>query len=186
MPSVIGQSRDDAVSTLINAGLSPHSFAVHSSKPIDTVVAQDPTAGKVVEKGSTVRINYSSGPAAVTVPSVIGMTFDQASTTLRNQGFQVSRTDVDSDQAKGIVVDQSPSGSATPGSTIQLSVSKGPKQSTVPDVTSQDEASARTTLEQRRLHGDGHAPERDRPGSRRNRAQPEPHAAGRRRRRARR
>ncbi len=148
VPSVIGQSRDAAVSTLINAGLSPHSFAVHSSKPIDTVVAQDPTAGKVVEKGSTVRINYSSGPAAVTVPSVIGMTFDQASTTLRNQGFQVSRTDVDSDQAKGIVVDQSPSGSATPGSTIQLSVSKGPKQSTVPDVTSQDEASARTTLEQ--------------------------------------
>src|SRR6478736_1165836 len=148
VPSVIGQSRDAAVSTLINAGLSPHSFAVHSSKPIDTVVAQDPTAGQVVEKGSTVRINYSSGPAAVTVPSVIGMTFDQASTTLRNQGFQVSRTDVDSDQAKGIVVDQSPSGSATPGSTIQLSVSKGPKQSTVPDVTSQDEASARTTLEQ--------------------------------------
>ena len=46
------------------------------------------------------------------------------------------------------MVDQSPSGSATPGSTIQLSVSKGPKQSTVPDVTSQDEASARTTLEQ--------------------------------------
>ena len=148
VPSVIGQSRDAAVSTLINAGLNPHSFAVHSSKPVDTVIAQDPTAGKVVEKGSTVRINYSSGPAAVTVPSVIGMTFDQASATLRNQGFQVSRTDVDSDQAKGIVVDQSPSGSATPGSTIQLSVSKGPKQSTVPDVTSQDEASARSTLEQ--------------------------------------
>ena len=93
------------------------------------------------------RINYSSGPANVTVPSVIGLTFDQASTTLRNQGFQVSRSDVDSDQAKGIVVDQSPSGSASPGSTIQLSVSKGPKQSTVPDVTSQDEDSARSTLE---------------------------------------
>ena len=147
VPSVIGQSRDAAVSTLVNAGLDPHSFAVHSSKPVDSVVAQDPTAGKVVEKGSSVRINYSSGPAAVTVPSVTGLTFDQASTTLRNQGFQVSRIDVDSDQAKGTVVAQSPSGSATPGSTIQLSVSKGPKQSTVPDVTSQDEGSARSMLE---------------------------------------
>ena len=148
VPSVIGKTRDDAISTLINAGLDPHSFAVHSSRPVDTVVAQDPTAGKVVEKGSAVRINYSSGPANVTVPSVIGLPFDQASMTLRNQGFQVSRSDVDSDQAKGIVVDQSPSGSASPGSTIQLSVSKGPKQSTVPDVTSQDEGSARSTLEQ--------------------------------------
>jgi serine/threonine-protein kinase len=147
VPSVIGQSRDAAVSTLINAGLDPHSFAVHSSKPVDSVVAQDPSSGKVVEKGSAVRINYSSGPAAVTVPSVIGLPFDQASTALRNQGFQVSRIDVDSDRAKGVVVDQSPSGSASPGSTIQLSVSKGPKQSTVPDVTSQDEDSARSTLE---------------------------------------
>jgi serine/threonine-protein kinase len=147
VPSVIGQSRDAAVSALINAGLDPHSFAVHSSKTVDTIVAQDPTPGEVVEKGSAVRINYSSGPAAVTVPSVIGLPFDQASTALRNQGFQVSRVDVDSDQAKGVVVDQSPSGSASPGSTIQLSVSKGPKQSTVPDVTSQDEESARSSLE---------------------------------------
>jgi serine/threonine-protein kinase len=147
VPSVIGQSRDAAVSALINAGLDPHSFAVHSSKPVDSVVAQDPTPGEVVEKGSAVRINYSSGPAAVTVPSVINLPFDQASTALRNQGFQVSRVDVDSDQPKGVVVDQSPSGSASPGSTIQLSVSKGPKQSTVPDVTSQDEGSARSSLE---------------------------------------
>jgi serine/threonine-protein kinase len=147
VPSVIGQSRDAAVSALVNAGLDPHSFPVHSNKPVDSVVAQDPAAGKVVEKGSSVRINYSSGPAAVTVPSVTGLTFDQASTTLRNQGFQVSRIDVDSDQAKGTVVAQSPSGNATPGSTIQLSVSKGPKQSTVPDVTSQDEGSARSMLE---------------------------------------
>jgi serine/threonine-protein kinase len=147
VPSVIGQSRDAAVSTLVNAGLDPHSFAVHSSKPVDSVVAQDPVAGKVVEKGSSVRINYSSGPADVTVPQVVGLSFDQASQTLRNQGFQVSRIDVDSDQAKGTVVDQSPSGTAAPGSTIQLSVSKGPKQSTVPDVTSQDEGSARSALE---------------------------------------
>jgi serine/threonine-protein kinase len=147
VPSVIGKSRDDAISTLINAGLDPHTFAVHSSKPVDTVVAQDPVAGKVIEKGSPVRINYSSGPAAVTVPSVIGLPFDQASRALRDQGFSVSRTDVESDQAKGIVVDQSPSGTASPGSTVTLSVSKGPKQSTVPDVTSQDEGSARSTLE---------------------------------------
>ncbi|HEX3686052.1 MAG TPA: Stk1 family PASTA domain-containing Ser/Thr kinase [Gaiellaceae bacterium] len=147
VPSVIGSTRDAAISALVNAGLDPHSFDVASSKPVGTVTAQDPPAGEVVEKGSRVRINVSSGPADVTVPSVIGLPFDQASAALQGQGFTVSRRDVDSDRAKDIVVDQSPSGSAPKGSTILLSVSKGPKESTVPDVTSQDEGSARSTLE---------------------------------------
>ena len=42
---------------------------------------------------------------------------------------------------------QDPSGSAPPGSTITLSVSKGPKLSQVPEVTNQDEESARATLQ---------------------------------------
>jgi eukaryotic-like serine/threonine-protein kinase len=147
VPSVIGKNRDDAISTLVNAGLNPKSFAVPSSRPVDTVTGQDPPAGKVVEKGSAVRINYSSGPAEVDVPSVIGLTFDQASATLQQQGFAVARRDVDSNDPKGNVVDQSPTGRAQKGATITLSVSKGPKQSTVPDVTSQDTGSARSTLQ---------------------------------------
>jgi eukaryotic-like serine/threonine-protein kinase len=147
VPSVIGQNRDAAISALVNAGLNPKSFPVASSKPVDTVTGQDPPAGKVVEKGSNVRINYSSGPAQVDVPSVIGLTFDQASATLQQQGFGVKRVDVDSNDPKGNVVDQSPTGQAQKGSTVTLSVSKGPKQSTVPDVTSQDTGSARSTLQ---------------------------------------
>jgi eukaryotic-like serine/threonine-protein kinase len=95
-----------------------------------------------------VRINYSSGPAEVDVPSVIGLQFAQASAALQAQGFAVARSDVDSERPKGEVVDQSPSGQAQKGSTITLSVSKGPKLSTVPDVTAQDEDSARSALEQ--------------------------------------
>ena len=147
VPSVIGKSRDDAISTLINAGLDPKAFAVASSRPVDTVTGQDPPSGKVVEKGSRIRINYSSGPAEVDVPSVIGLPFDQASAALQNEGFAVARRNVDSDRPKDEVVDQSPSDRAQKGSTITLSVSKGPKLSTVPDVTSQDEASARSSLE---------------------------------------
>jgi eukaryotic-like serine/threonine-protein kinase len=146
VPSVLGSSRDDAVSTLTNAKLTPKVFLVPSDRPEDTVVAQDPTGGVTVVQGSRVRINVSSGPAAVSVPSVIGLPFDQASAALQNQGFAVSRANVESDQPADTVVDQSPSGSAPKGSTIKLSVSKGPKTSTVPDVTSQDEQSARDTL----------------------------------------
>jgi beta-lactam-binding protein with PASTA domain len=147
VPSVIGNSRDEAVTALVNAGLQPKAFDVASSRPVGTVTGQDPAAGKVITKGSTVRINVSSGPASVSVPSVIGLTYADASSALRNDGFAVERRDVDSDEAKGIVVDQSPSGSARPGSTVTLSVSKGPQNATVPDVTSQDEGSAQSTLE---------------------------------------
>jgi eukaryotic-like serine/threonine-protein kinase len=148
VPSVIGKNRDDAISTLVNAGLDPRAFPVASSKAVDTVTGQDPPAGKVIEKGSRVRINYSSGPAEIDVPSVIGLQFEQASSALQAQGFAVARRDVDSERPKGEVVDQSPSSQAPKGSTITLSVSKGPPMSTVPDVTAQDEDSASSTLEQ--------------------------------------
>jgi len=82
----------------------------------------------------------------VSVPYVVGLPFDQASSQLQNAGFAVARTDVASDQPKDTVVSQQPTGVAAPGSTVKLSVSKGPKQSTVPDVTNQDEQSARSTL----------------------------------------
>jgi beta-lactam-binding protein with PASTA domain/predicted Ser/Thr protein kinase len=146
VPSVVGKSRDDAVATLTNAGLQPKVFQIHSSRPPDTVTAQDPKAGTEVLKGSRVRINVSTGPRPVSVPYVVGLPFDQASSQLQNAGFAVARENVDSDQPANTVVDEKPSGSAAPHSTITLSVSKGPKQSTVPDVTNQDESSARSTL----------------------------------------
>jgi eukaryotic-like serine/threonine-protein kinase len=146
VPSVIGKSQADAVSTLTNAGLVAKVFPVPSNKPPDTVTGQDPLPGRTVVKGSKVRINVSSGPADISVPSVIGLPFDQASAALQNEGFAVSRVNVESDRPADTVVDQSPSGSAPRGSNIKLSVSKGPKTSSVPDVTSQDEQSARDTI----------------------------------------
>ena len=147
VPSVIGKTRDDAVSTLVNAGLKADPVVlVPSNKPEGTVTGQDPPAGQTIVQGSRVRINVSSGPAAISVPSVTGLPFDQASAALQNEGFAVKRTNVESDQPADTVVNQSPSGTAPQGATITLSVSKGPKTSSVPDVTSQDEQSARDTL----------------------------------------
>jgi len=147
VPDVRNKTRDDAVSTLTTAGLKPKVVELHSDKPPNTVTGQFPQAGTKVTRGSPVQINVSIGPKPVGLPNVVGLTFDQASATLQNAGFGVKRTNVDSDQPKDIVVAMDPSGSAPPGSTIRLSVSKGPKQSTVPDVTNQDEQSARATLQ---------------------------------------
>ena len=147
VPNVIGKSRDDAVAALSDAGLKYKVFTVHSNKTPNTVTGQDPAGGTKVVKGSRVRINVSSGPQPVSVPYVVGLSFDQASAQLQSAGFAVARRNIDSDQPKGTVVAQDPTGSAAPNSTVTLSVSKGPKQSTVPDVTNQDEDSATSTLE---------------------------------------
>jgi beta-lactam-binding protein with PASTA domain/predicted Ser/Thr protein kinase len=147
VPNVIGKSRDEAVAALSDAGLKPSVHTVHSAKTPNTVTGQDPPGGTKVVKGSRVRVNVSSGPQPVTVPYVVGLSFDQASAQLQSAGFAVARKNIDSDQPKDRVVDQNPTGSAAPNSTVTLSVSKGPKQSTVPDVTNQDEDSATSALE---------------------------------------
>jgi serine/threonine-protein kinase len=83
------------------------------------------------------------------VPSVVGEPYENAASRLQAAGFAIARRDVDSDQPKGNVVSQDPAGgsSAARGATVTLSVSKGPKTSAIPDVTSQDEEAARAALE---------------------------------------
>ena len=149
VPSVVGQSLADAVEELTSAGLDAQVVDVDSDKTPGTVTGQAPSPGTVVVEGTQVRINVSRGPAPVTVPNVIGFPYDQAASELQRAGFGVARVEVDSDLTKGIVVGQDPDGgsSSAKGSTVTLSVSKGPTTSSVPDVTNQDVAVAKTTLE---------------------------------------
>jgi eukaryotic-like serine/threonine-protein kinase len=149
IPSVVGQSVEDAVAELTRAGLNAQVVEVNSDRDEGTVTGQSPGAGLVVVEGTQVRINVSKGPRPVTVPSVVGLPYDQAAAELQQAGFGVARINVDSDQGAGIVTDQAPTGGSesSRGSTVTLSVSKGPSTAAVPDVTSQDFAIAQTTLE---------------------------------------
>ncbi|MDH4101816.1 MAG: Stk1 family PASTA domain-containing Ser/Thr kinase [Thermoleophilia bacterium] len=149
IPSVVGQSVEDAVAELTQAGLNARVVEVNSDRDEGTVTAQSPSAGTVVVEGTQVRINVSRGPKPLSVPNVIGLPYDQAAAELQRVGFGVARVDVASDLAAGIVTDQDPNGGSesSKGSTVTLSVSRGPVTSAVPDVTTQDVAIAQTTLE---------------------------------------
>jgi serine/threonine-protein kinase len=149
IPGVIGQTRDTAVAELTQVGLNAQVVEVNSDKEEGTVTAQSPAAGTVVVEGTRVRINVSVGPKPVTVPSVINLPYPQAEAELQQAGFGVARVDVDSDLAPGVVVDQDPSGGSdsTKGTTVTLSVSRGPSTVAVPDVVTQDVTIARATLE---------------------------------------
>ena len=148
VPSLVGKSRDAAVAELTRLQLEPNVVQVSSSQQANQVTAQNPKPGIVVVAGSSVRINVSSGPKPVAVPSVIGQSYDSAAAQLQSAGFTVGRVDVDSDQPAGQVVDQSPPGNSTAsnGSSVTLSVSKGPTTVTVPDVSLQTVLGARATL----------------------------------------
>jgi beta-lactam-binding protein with PASTA domain/predicted Ser/Thr protein kinase len=150
VPDVKGKSRDDAVGTLSSLGLDVKVMDVFSRKEANTVIAQDPAGGTTVDKGSTVHINVSKGLQPLTVPNVIGQLYDSAAGRLQGEGFAVARKDVASNQPKDTVINQEPEGGAglARGGTVTLFVAKGPKESTIPDVTSYDEDSATQTLEQ--------------------------------------
>jgi len=149
VPDLVGQQSTDAVATLTKLGLKPKLRNVPSQKPVGEVLAQAPKPGVKLTVGGEVEINVSKGPQPVSVPSVIGEPIDQASSELQAAGFQVQPRFVDDSQPKNTVIDQSPAGgdSAGKGSVVSLTVSKGPKTSTVPDVTSSDVGSAQQQLQ---------------------------------------
>jgi serine/threonine-protein kinase len=150
VPNVVGQSVTDAVAALAQQGLDPKIVRIFSTAQQDTVTAQQPAAGDRVPKGESVRINVSRGLKPVQIPDVRGQPFANARSALQGQGFKVVRVDIQSDQAKGVVVasDPPPGSSVSKGSQITLSVSKGPATTQVPDVTNQNQADATQILQQ--------------------------------------
>jgi serine/threonine-protein kinase len=149
VPGVVGKSLADAVAALTSVKLQANPQNVPSDQQAGTVVAQDPKAGTVVTEGAKVRINVSKGPKQVFLPSVVGLSYDQASAQLQTAGFAVRRVDVDSDRPANEVVDQTPAGNGLVAdhASVTLKVSKGPATQTVPDVINLDTATAQATLE---------------------------------------
>jgi eukaryotic-like serine/threonine-protein kinase len=150
VPNVKGRTRDDAIAALVGAKLQPKVREVFNTAEPGTVIAQAPVGGEMVAQGTVVQINVSKGLEPLDVPNVIGQQYDSAAGQLQGRGFAVARRDVDSSQPKDTVIDQEPGGGSelARGGTVTLFVSKGPKESTIPDVSSLDEETATETLEQ--------------------------------------
>jgi eukaryotic-like serine/threonine-protein kinase len=149
VPDVIGQSRDEAVAALARADLEAKIVEVYSEKESGTVTGQNPRGGESVKVGTRVQINVSKGARPLTVPSVVGQPYEAAESVLQGAGFKVARRDVDSTEPAGTVVDQQPTAGVTApaGTTVTLSVSKGPAEEQVPDVVNSAEGDAIATIE---------------------------------------
>lgn len=86
----------------------------------------------------------------VTVPSVIGETKDKAQTELKNLKLNPQFVNENSDKPVGTVVtcDPGPGSAAKAGDTIKMTVSIGPKNGTVPDVSGNDLDTATSAITQ--------------------------------------
>jgi eukaryotic-like serine/threonine-protein kinase len=148
VPDVKGKQWPDAQQQLTDAGLVPVEHIVPGTAK-NVVTATDPPAGKSVPKGSKVRVNVSSGPQQASVPNVVGQTASEATTNLRDAGFNPNPSYVNSDAPQGQVVHQNPApGSSAPkGSSVAIEISNGPPQQTITDVIGYSAAQAIQTLQ---------------------------------------
>ncbi|GAA2225800.1 Stk1 family PASTA domain-containing Ser/Thr kinase [Kitasatospora cystarginea] len=88
VPSVLGQTRAQAVQTLDKAGLQGvFSQQFSESVPAGQVVSSDPGVGQRARKSDPVKVTLSKGPQRIAVPDLAGKPLDQARKALTDVGL---------------------------------------------------------------------------------------------------
>ena len=148
-PNVVGRSESEARSELTAIGLSVSVTYEFSQTAKDQVLRQSVSPGTLVSSGDSITITVSSGEDIRQIPNVIGSDRSSAENSLKNAGFIVSATEVFSDTvASGRIISQNPaSGSSqVKGSTVYITVSKGPEPVILPDLINMQQSYAEQTL----------------------------------------
>lgn len=152
LPSVIGKSSAEARKELINLGFEVKvEQSVNESVKAGDVYAQDPLAGTKLRKGNTVTINVSLGVGESKVPSVAGMSFNDASLKLEEEGFIAVLFEEESDTVEidKVTRTKPKAGSKLArGSEVEVYVSLGPSTKEVINVIGLDSTTAAAQLGQ--------------------------------------
>jgi len=135
VPSVVGKTKAAAEKAIRKAGLTVGGEQTEYSPtvPINDAVSTDPRAPASVAPGYSVTLFISLGPPPVKIPNVVGATAAGAKSQLG--AFTVVTTQQTSNQTPGTVISQSRSGTAPPGSPINLVIAQAPPMVKVPTVT---------------------------------------------------
>ncbi|GMQ92801.1 MAG: hypothetical protein BMS9Abin12_0278 [Acidimicrobiia bacterium] len=142
VPDVVGLRQADADSAIKDAGLAPEiTEAPDDVVPSGDVVSQDPDEGTMVAAGTKVNIVVSTGPDAPTtvlVPDVTGEPKADAQAILEGEGFVVTASEQPSvDVEAGLVVSTNPAAGTevVQGTSVEMTVSSGPSDVVVPDLS---------------------------------------------------
>jgi serine/threonine-protein kinase len=153
VPSVVGLRFDEAERKLAEAGLKAALGETRPSlnAPRRYVLAQTPAAGTAVGPEVVVTLDVSAGQLRVAVPSVSGMSRDNAIATLRSANLEIGQVvERPGREARGTVLSSQPdAGQQVPqGTPVELVVSTGPVELLMPDVVGRELFEVRATLEQ--------------------------------------
>jgi beta-lactam-binding protein with PASTA domain/tRNA A-37 threonylcarbamoyl transferase component Bud32 len=152
VPDLSGLSQPDATNRLIGAGLQVGSVSKRfdTAAPKGAVLSWSGQGGQL-PKGTGVDLVLSDGPPVVPVPASLGgQSFAAAQAALGGANLKAAENDVFSNSVpKGQVIGTNPPpGTAIPvGSTVTVTVSKGPDLVAVPDVSGKSVAAASNALQ---------------------------------------
>jgi serine/threonine-protein kinase len=153
VPNVVGADQAAAEARLSREGFVTKVVTRTSQdRPKGEVMGTDPPPGEKADKGSTVRLTVSDGPATASVPPVEGLTRQSARGRLRRAGFAISERSESSDTIPaGKAIRTSPPAGTTldKGQEVTLLLSTGKEQVDVPDVTGQPFDQASSQLQSR-------------------------------------
>jgi len=150
VPDTSGQDEESARKTIEDAGLKFAKDEVANEEVgAGLAVSSDPGKGTKVEPGSTVTVHFSTGSAMVKVPDLSGKTQEDARKALKEAGLEggnASQEDSATVAKDRVIYTNPPAGnSVARGTTVDLVLSTG--NTSVPDVSGQDEATAKKSIE---------------------------------------
>ncbi len=143
-PSLLGSTRAEAAAQAEAAGLGLVA-ADGADDPEIVVVSQEPSPGTVVRRGTVIRVALAGPLPTVLVPSVLGLTPEEARAALQSAGLRLGavRSDPDSAGTPGSVTRQEPpvDSELPSGGSVHVWVAAA-ATSTVPDVSGMTRAEA--------------------------------------------
>ena len=152
MPKVVGIDASAARSALVKEGLIPELTYEESDKfTVGIVMRTSVEEGTQVPVGTTVVLTVC-GNSGSKIPSVVGLTKDEAVDLLTEAGFNVNIAEASSEEVEaGYVISQDPEGDvqADGGSYVTITVSVGPDMTgkvEMPRILGMTEQEARNTL----------------------------------------
>ncbi len=129
VPNVVNTKEGDALSALADLGLVavlPSLQVPSASIAAGTVISVSPAPGKQVARGTKVTLTVSSGPAQITVPTLVGLSEGDATAALKKLGLGVKVKPVvitDVSQDGSVISSDPPSDTPVgPGSTVTITV----------------------------------------------------------------
>ncbi|KQR17152.1 Stk1 family PASTA domain-containing Ser/Thr kinase [Cellulomonas sp. Leaf334] len=155
VPAVVGLTEAEAKEQITAANLLyERGEEANDTVPSGSVIKTEPVEGTEVEPESVVKAIISTGPSTLAVPDVAGMTEQEATDALTNEGLVVSANREDEDNPnfpQGQVTKTEPASgtSVSAGSTVTLFVSTG--NVLVPNVVGMTTADATAALNAAKL-----------------------------------